>query len=55
MVYNVFITMSCDYENIKLGPWPYGYSKKLMWSQVGTNVDRLLLFSITSQVGYEFF
>jgi hypothetical protein len=25
-----------------------------MWSQVGTNVDRLLLFSITSQVGYEF-
>jgi hypothetical protein len=26
-----------------------------MWSQVGTNVDRLFLFSITSQVGYDFF
>jgi hypothetical protein len=25
-----------------------------MWSQVGTNVDRLLLFSITSPIGYQF-
>ncbi len=24
-----------------------------MWFQVGTNVDRLLLFSITSHVGYQ--
>jgi hypothetical protein len=26
-----------------------------MWCQVRTNVDRLLLFSISSQVGYQFF